>query len=161
MNAIRDVERAAEVVVPGLVPARLIVYAVLGLIAAIVVGFLIWWFFVHPAHQKAALAQSHVETKAAEAVVEKAKDAQATGDRVQIVHDTIERITRENTTRIMSAQGAGDPLPPAVDSAWIAGLCLRAGARGQSACDPVPRDAAGISDGADTLDADSVRDGSR
>lgn len=128
-------------------------------LVALVAALLLLWFvvdrlFIAPGRHKAEVAQLGTEIKASQAVTETAKDATATGAEIQIVRDRIERITRENTVRIMAAPGASAAVTPEFDAAWLAAVCVRDANQHDPACDAMPRPAAGDGDGADTGRAD-------
>jgi len=99
-----------------------------GAAALLVVALLwwfVWWFFIRPDKLQDEAIAARVDGAAAGVQSENAQAAvDATADKVerQIV---TERITRENTIRIMAAPGAQDPIPPAVDERLLYALCLR------------------------------------
>ena len=131
--------------------ALIYVVGVVLLLAA--VGVVVWLVFVRPAHDRQAAAQARAEAGAAHGQAETAKDAVATAERVQIVHDRIERITHDNTTRIMAAPGAAEAVPSAVAIELHNALCLRDAYRGDPACNGLPDSAAQVGDRTDPGDS--------
>ena len=128
-------------------------------LVALVAALLLLWFvvdrlFIAPGRHKAEVAQLGTEIKSSAAVTETAKDATTTGAEIQIVRDRIERITRENTVRIMAAPGASAAVTPEFDAAWLAAVCVRDANQHDPACDALPRSVASDGDGADAGRAD-------
>ncbi|MDH7973676.1 hypothetical protein QH494_15905 [Sphingomonas sp. AR_OL41] len=56
-------EQAVEVAVPAARGAKVAVYAIGGLIVAILLAFAFWWFFIHPGQLRQAAAQGKVDGK--------------------------------------------------------------------------------------------------
>lgn len=158
MSIIGVGETLVTAAVPQVAVARFGARAILYLVAAVLAAGLLWFvgdrLFFAPARHKAEVAQLATTVKASAAVTETAKDATATGTEIQIVRDRIERITRENTVRIMAAPGASAAVTPEFDAAWLAAVCVRDANQHDPACDAVPRSAAGNGDGADAGRAD-------
>lgn len=102
----------------------------LGTATAIVAYRALW----APGEAKRAAVQAKAEVGGAKVQAENAKDAVALGDRVIERNNRIERITRENTVRIMAAPGASVAADPGLADAWVSALCLRDAYRGASAC---------------------------
>lgn len=122
----------------------------LGLVALAIVGTVVWWLFFRPGQLKEEAATAKVGQAAAAAQAGAAVDAVATGDRLRETHERIERITRENTIRIMEAPGAASTVPAPVHDAWLRALCLRHAHQSDPACQRLPQPAAGLGAAADT-----------
>ncbi|WP_310496503.1 hypothetical protein [Sandarakinorhabdus sp.] len=119
--------------------------AVVGALMALgIVGFVFDRLFLAPGRAKQAAIQFKADVGGAEAQAAAAKDAVATGERIERVRETIERTTRENTIRIMAAPGAGDPVPAAVAVELDRALGLRNAYQGHGASQRVPDPAAGV-----------------
>ncbi len=114
-----------------------------------VIAFVLWWVLIRPVSAQKEAAAAKVEARGAENIAVAAKDATTTGDRVQVLHDRIERITHENTTRILAAPGAAAPVPAAVGDAWLRAICLRNAHQRDPACAGLHDAAAQVGDGAD------------
>lgn len=122
MSIITEAETAAEVLAPGVAPARLGLRLAAGVAALLIVGFILWWVFVHPGQLRQAAGQAKVESHLADAGATAATAAIAE----QVVHDrtitTIHEITKEGENAVHSAAGA-DEHAPAVAAALGAALC--------------------------------------
>jgi len=62
-EALGNAEAIVATVVPQARTAKWIGYAILGLIATAVAGFLIWWFFLHPRQLAQQAGQARVDAK--------------------------------------------------------------------------------------------------
>jgi len=95
--------------------------------------------FIAPRKAREAAAAAKVERRVGETAVATGKDALATTERVIERNTRVERLTRENTTRILAAPGANDTIPAAVDAAWLASICARDGRAVDPACEGLAR----------------------
>lgn len=114
---------------------QIILAAALAIGLLVAGGIIIYRVFYAPKHAAEKLQAAKVETATAKVQTEIAKDAVAVNQRQIERVRTIERITHENTVRIMAAPGADNPIASAVDRAFIDALCLRREAtRSDPAC---------------------------
>jgi hypothetical protein len=126
--------------------------AVLVLALIVAGGVVIYRVFYAPERAAEKVQTAKVETATAKVQTEIAKDAVAVNQRQVERVRTIERITHENSVRIMAAPGADNPIAPAVDREFLAALCLR---RQATRADPACAGLSGV-DRADPRAANAV-----
>lgn len=123
MSIVSDAEELAVEVVPQARGARLALYAGAGLLAALLVGFVAWWIFIHPGQLRQQVGQATVDATLSSAGAGAATDAL----KIQVVHDReivrIDATTKEGENAVHSAQGADAP-SPAVAAAMHDALCM-------------------------------------
>ena len=134
MSIIGEGEKLAIDAIPGVAPAKLGIYAVLGLLAIGVACFLGWWLFIRPAAAQQAAAQAKVEAATSAATAGAAQDTVKT----LVVHDNvaaaIDALTRNNDHAIQSAPGASASVGPELDRAGRTAICLRTSHQHQPDC---------------------------
>lgn len=122
-------------------PLGLAIIAALAIGVLVLGGIVVNRLFFAPGAAKVERAQDKADAGGARVQAENARDGIATGDRIIERNHEIERITRENTVRIMAAPGAGVAADPGFAPAWRSALCLRDAYRDSAACvgmsDPV------------------------
>lgn len=62
-SALEDAERVVAMAVPAARGAKWLGNAILGAVAALAAGFLLWWFFIHPRQLAAQAGQARVDAK--------------------------------------------------------------------------------------------------
>jgi hypothetical protein len=144
MSALGDAEQAIEAVVPEARWTGLAVRAGLGLIAAIAIGFVIWWVLIRPASDHQAAVQAKVDAATAKAGAGAAQDTV----KIVVVHDqaaaAIDAQTQENDHAIRSAPGASTPVDPAFADTLRHALCMRVAYQRQPGCAAVLGNGGGV-----------------
>ena len=84
--------------------------------------------------RRSEAAQARVERSQAEAASESAKDAIGTVRRSGEAEKASEELTRSNEKEIRNAEGANDPVNPAVRDAGITALCRRQAYKNHPRC---------------------------
>jgi hypothetical protein len=103
-----------------------------GLLAAVVVAGILLLQTCQEAREadtKAELASNQTE-----AALANGRDAVETSSNVRTRVDAIDMLTKENTDAIRSAEGAGTPVPAAVDAVARERLCRRSAYRQRPEC---------------------------
>ncbi|MDB5687863.1 MAG: hypothetical protein JWR77_2452 [Rhizorhabdus sp.] len=159
MSAIDDAAAVAERAIPQARLAGLAVRGVLALIAVALIGFAIWWIFIHPAALKQQAAQGKADTAIQSGAAKAATDAIKITVDVQQHKAAIDATTGVNQHAILSAAGASAPVDPALLSALHDALCMREAYRAESDCAALH--AAGGSVGAAEADPGSRPPGDR
>ena len=143
MNVIADAEAVAETVAPQLRVARWAVYLIGLLVAAAVVGFLVWWVVIRPRQAHVAAATARVEAATSAATAGAAQDTtKITLDVVQH-RAAIDVTTQENARAIYAAPRAADSIGADLDRVGRAALCLRDAYQSDPGCSALRRDAEG------------------
>lgn len=139
MTALRSL---AAIAPPGR-GARLALAAGTLVIAALAIGFVVWWLLVRPQAARRAAAQAQVEARLSGAAA--ATATQAIGE--MVVHDrdvtTIHEITRRGEDAVHAAAGA-DVRSPDVAAALGAALCGMRTYQSEPDCTAVPADRRGV-----------------
>lgn len=106
------------------------------LIAGLAVALLIAGLALKIQWQSSAGArrQARVETGQAAAARASTEAAITTHSETIVRERSIETITRRNEEEIRNAQGADDPVAPAVRDAWLLSLCRRKSTANDPAC---------------------------
>lgn len=114
------------------------------LLAAALLGFILWWFLVRPRAAQVEAATARVERATAQGA---AGAAQGT---IQIVNDNarlvqaIDALSQENGRAIHAAAGASDTIGADLDRIGRTALCMRAAYQSDPGCAALRRDGGGI-----------------
>ena len=107
---------------------------ILGAVAAVFLGFAVWWIFIHPGEQHAALVKAKVSTEAVQATLDTSKAANTLVEHNTETFHTIDHLTETNHETIVAAPGANDAVNPALVDAALHALCMRDVYHGTAAC---------------------------
>lgn len=104
---ISAVESAVETAVPQLRGARVAVYAILAAIAIAVVGFAVWWIFIHPGQQAAKIGQAKVDATMATKATDLALDGQTRAQAGEAQKVTVDVRVQKGQIDVRQAPDAG------------------------------------------------------
>jgi hypothetical protein len=140
------IDEAATIVadvVPAARGAKWIAYAILGLVAALAIGFLIWWFFIHPRQLAQQAGQAKVDAKLGTATGNIATEAipqinDATRQKVDV-----DISVQKGQIDVRAAPDAGTNIRGVSDGV-LRNLCVQPAYAADPACVAVHEDPAGV-----------------
>ncbi|WP_336981590.1 hypothetical protein [Altererythrobacter fulvus] len=104
------------------------------LIAALLLGFGLWWLVATLTWGKAAKVEARLNSNLAGAALESGSDAVAAIGGQIGSEAAADKLSSENAYEIRSAPGADAPVDPAAHAAGLRSLCKRAAYHGRAEC---------------------------